>query len=900
MDKYDLYIRCRFSLPISERLDGDTSCRLFTPYDRKYVQGQLFLSSNFLCFSSKIEKLVSIVIPISSISSAEECNTLLGAGNSNGRAIIICLHNGAAIVFASVPDRDRVLSKITTFTEKFRINQSLMRHEVKEPIRPVEKLLCPLVETYPFGVDVSEKCKAKWDSLFAEYGRDVTMYRTVDLHRLLLEGVPNSTRGELWMICSGAKAEMDLNPGYYDELLRKNEGAYSVALDEIERDLHRSLPEHPAFQSGPGIDALRRVLTAYAFRNPSIGYCQAMNIVAAVLLLFTKEEEGFWLLVAVCERLLPDYYNSKVVGARVDQGVFSELMEKFLPTVGAHLTKLSLDDMVSLSWFLTIFLSAIKFDAAVRILDLFFFEGSKLMFQVALEMMKENQDSICKAKDDGETLTILQNYTAGIYEGDVEIDGKIPIGKLLGDSYFSYGCSFTNEQIEDLRLKYRLKVVQSMEDCQMKSIIRSVGKECKFTKEELEMLYCIIKEEHLLSWRQRLGVNSYTNSRSLTERPRPDPCAQSQYRVDYYLFAEVFPRLLPWNVSNIFIVRLFRLLDVSESGLLTFRDVVLPLSTLLRGESVEKLYLLYKCHLPPAFDNTDLDEIAPQSDRSSDEPEEALEAATILASPLNNRCRSSTDPSSSSSLEKKGRSNTITSICPNDDQSSDAASLIDMIAAKSVGSSPSHNSNEKITVADEASEDSFSLVEESIVKMRDLKAKMNASEPASTKLELKSLPDMSQVQFIQLWKTIYDLLSGGETDQQLFHALAIVGTLLLQVGESYREFQAKIEAELADAMRDQTLTNRSDDSKNGDFSDEEPEEDTEAAQMRRIGNTPHELAEGEWRINLAQIVASVLSESVLATFLDTKYSIDVIIKKYRRTRFSSSTDKNIIPSSLKH
>jgi hypothetical protein len=146
------------------------------------------------------------------------------------------------------------------------------------------------------------------------------------------------------------------NPFLYKNLVNESTIDCEITMDEIERDLHRSLPEHVAFQSEIGINALRRVLKAYAINNPKIGYCQAMNIIASVLLLYCNEEEAFWLLSSICDRLLPDYYNTKVVGAQIDAGVFEDLCEKYLNDIYLKLDELSVISYISLAWFLTLFI----------------------------------------------------------------------------------------------------------------------------------------------------------------------------------------------------------------------------------------------------------------------------------------------------------------------------------------------------------------------------------------------------------------------------------------------------------------------------------------------------------------------------------------------------------------
>lgn len=82
---------------------------------------------------------------------------------------------------------------------------------------------------------------------------------------------------------------MATHPGYYGDLVEQAMGLCSLATEEIERDLHRSMPEHCAFQNETGIAALRRVLTAYAHRNPGIGYCQVSTKIIYIFIINVKK-----------------------------------------------------------------------------------------------------------------------------------------------------------------------------------------------------------------------------------------------------------------------------------------------------------------------------------------------------------------------------------------------------------------------------------------------------------------------------------------------------------------------------------------------------------------------------------------------------------------------------------
>ena len=87
----------------------------------------------------------------------------------------------------------------------------------------------------------------------------------------------------MWETLSGSLYLRFASPGAYERILEENTGRTNTSTEEIEKDLHRSLPEYSAYQTEEGIAALRRVLQAYSFKNPETGYCQVCVVVADYL-----------------------------------------------------------------------------------------------------------------------------------------------------------------------------------------------------------------------------------------------------------------------------------------------------------------------------------------------------------------------------------------------------------------------------------------------------------------------------------------------------------------------------------------------------------------------------------------------------------------------------------------
>ncbi len=132
--------------------------------------------------------------------------------------------------------------------------------------------------------------------------------------------------------------------------------------------------------------------------------------------------------------------------------------------------------MISLSWFLTLFLSVLPYTTAAHVIDAFFYDGARVLFVLALTILKNNEEYLLDCSDDGEAMIKLTGYFNQILRDDPEYPPRqevatasketgayksenqpVTIARLLSDAYERFP-HITRTANEKMRLHHRLDV----------------------------------------------------------------------------------------------------------------------------------------------------------------------------------------------------------------------------------------------------------------------------------------------------------------------------------------------------------------------------------------------------------------------------------------------------------
>jgi len=248
-----------------------------------------------------------------------------------------------------------------------------------------------VVERGKVDLEIIRRRESKWVEMMGSW--DTYMMRNYKkVRERCRKGIPPSCRARAWLHLCGAKFRMEsaAAPGTWRRLTQARGDARCT--EDIEKDLHRNFPTHELFggeYEKIGRAELYKVLKAYSVHNPSDGYCQAQAPLAALLLMNMPAEQAFWCFAAICDRYIPGYYSPGMEAIQLDGDILFGLLRRVAPRVHRHLKSQGVEPILYMTeWFLCIFSRTLPWPSVLRIWDMFLCEGVKVLFRVALVLLK--------------------------------------------------------------------------------------------------------------------------------------------------------------------------------------------------------------------------------------------------------------------------------------------------------------------------------------------------------------------------------------------------------------------------------------------------------------------------------------------------------------------------------
>ena len=140
------------------------------------------------------------------------------------------------------------------------------------------------------------------------------------------QGMPASLRADFWNLCTGVHMyKYGYCDDYYKTLHRALESKQlerypNPMFEKFRRDISRAFP-NDAYYTADIKESISRIIEAYIWRNPTVGYIQGFNFLVFRLRKVLDEEDTFWTLVMIIETYMPPDYYVEMYGVRTQASI---------------------------------------------------------------------------------------------------------------------------------------------------------------------------------------------------------------------------------------------------------------------------------------------------------------------------------------------------------------------------------------------------------------------------------------------------------------------------------------------------------------------------------------------------------------------------------------------------
>ena len=297
-----------------------------------------------------------------------------------------------------------VSSRTSTQDRNFPIHPALewiVRNDHGKVVPDIVEQIIAIRENYP--KKSTDEVIEKYNALLAEHPMDLeteqsntfeifdeSSFETMEIQKA------DIIRGYIWKHLTQLDSYKKNDFVSYKELCKRMPSELSV--EWIDKDLPRIVPKHPYYSTKYryGLNTLRRLLETLSVHNEDLEYFNSIGFIAAILLLYLKEEDTFWMINYLLDSsIIQKWICQDKASFTMTAYTLQKLMQKVLPEIYESTVKVRLNPVLyATTWFMTLFCSRFKQDVSVKVLDHLFKEGYTSIFKMALWVIKVKFEAI--------------------------------------------------------------------------------------------------------------------------------------------------------------------------------------------------------------------------------------------------------------------------------------------------------------------------------------------------------------------------------------------------------------------------------------------------------------------------------------------------------------------------